>query len=63
MLTLIATVGVLILGSVFSDATAALVCRRLPGFSYDATISLLIGLLVVTAFALGLVVMYLLLKL
>lgn len=52
----------LILGGVFAEPITVLIRRRVPHFSYEGEVFLLWGLLVVAAFALGLMVMYLILR-
>jgi hypothetical protein len=61
-LALIVMIAILLLGGVFSEPITALIHRRLPGFSYEGDRFLLWGLLIIAAFAFGLMVMYLLLR-
>jgi hypothetical protein len=53
---------VLILGGLLSDRVTLVVRRFAPRFWFDGELYLLWGLLVWTAFAMGLVVMYVLLR-
>ncbi len=62
ILTILAVTVLLILGGIFAEPIAAHVRRRVPDFSYEGEGFLLWGLVLLAAFALGLVVMYLLLK-
>jgi hypothetical protein len=62
LLMVIVAIGVLICGGLLSERITAVVHRRAPRFRYDGEIFLLWGLLVVAAFALGLMVMYLLIR-
>ncbi len=59
MLSMIAMVT---LGGVYAQQIVAIFRRRVPGFTYEGELFLMWGLVLVAAFALGLVVMYLLLK-
>jgi len=63
LLAILVVVMVLILGGVFAEPITLAVRRRFPGFSYEGDTVLLVGLLALAAFAVGLVVMYLLLRL
>jgi hypothetical protein len=60
-LALIVMIGILILGGVFAEPIAALVHRRFSGVSYEGEQFMVWGALIITAFALGLVIMYLIL--
>lgn len=62
ILTILAMTVLLILGGIFAEPIAAQARRRIPDFSYEGEGFLLWGLVLLAAFALGLVVMYLLLK-
>lgn len=62
LLALILALVLLLLGGVFAEPIAARIRRRVPNFSYEGETFLLWGLFFVAAFALGLVVMYLVLK-
>lgn len=53
---------ILVLGGVFAEPIVTLIHRRVPNFSYEGGAFLLWGLLLATAFAFGLVVMYMFLK-
>jgi hypothetical protein len=59
---ILVAVLVLVLGGVFAEPIVALIRRRVPNFSYEGGVFLLWGLLIATAFAFGLVVMYVLVK-
>jgi len=61
-LVILVAIAVLLLGGVFSETIVAVIRRRFPSFSYEGDIFLLIGLLALAAFAVGLVVMYVLLR-
>lgn len=61
-LVILVAIIVLIVGGVFSEPIIAMIRRRFPGFSYEGETFLLAGLLALAAFAVGLVVMYLLLR-
>lgn len=56
-------ITILILGGVFSDPITRYIRRRIPHFTYEGETLMLWGLLIATAFVLGLMVMYLLLRL
>jgi len=62
LVALIVMMLTLVLGGVFSDSIAALVRRRIPSFSYEGATLLMTGLLILAAFATGLTIMYLLLR-
>jgi hypothetical protein len=62
LLAILVIVMVLILGGVFAEPITLAVRRRFPGFSYEGDTVLLVGLLILAAFTVGLVVMYLLLR-
>lgn len=51
----------LVLGGVYPEPIIKVINRRVPSFSYQGEVFLLWGLFIVTAFAFGLIVMYLLL--
>lgn len=59
---LVVIIAVLIMGGIFSEPIAAFVRRRLPGFTYEGEVFLIFGSLVIAAFIIGLVVMYILLR-
>ena len=61
ILAILVVVFVIFLGSFFSEPISKLVQRLIPDFSYESETFLLAGLLVIAAFAIGLVVMYVLL--
>ena len=63
LLAILVVVAALMVGGVFADRIILLVRRRFPGFSYEGDAVLLVGLLSLASFAVGLVVMYLLLRL
>jgi len=63
LLAILVVVMALILGGVFAEPVTLAVRRRFPGFSYEGDTVLLVGLLTLAAFAAGLVVMYVLLRL
>ena len=63
LLAVLVVMLALILGGVFSEPITLAVRRRFRGFSYEGDTVLLVGLLTLAAFAAGLVVMYLLLRL
>ena len=63
LLAILVVVTVLILGGVLAEPITLAVRRRFPGFSYAGDTVLLVGLLTLAAFAAGLVVMYVLLRL
>jgi hypothetical protein len=60
LLALIVASNVLLLSGVFSEVTWVLIQRHFPRLSRESAAFLLVGLLVVSAFATGLVVMRLL---
>ncbi len=62
LLAILAAALVLILGGVFAERITHAVRRRFPGFSYESDTVVLVGLLTLAAFAAGLVVMYVLLR-
>jgi hypothetical protein len=62
LFTVVLILGFLIVTGVFAEPIVALVRRRVPNFSYEGETFLLWGLLLLTTFGLGLVVMYLLLR-
>lgn len=62
LLVLIIMMGLLIVGGLFSTPLMAFIHRRLPNFSAEGDTFLLGGGLMMAAFILGLVVMYLLLR-
>lgn len=55
-------IGLLILGGVLSETIIAIVRRRFPHFSYEGDNFLLWGGMVLSAFTLGMLLMYLLLR-
>ncbi len=59
---MLAIIVLLALGGVYSDQVVTVVRRRIPNFSYEGELFLMWGLVLVATFALGLVVMYLLLR-
>ena len=61
-LTILTAIILLILGGVFAEPIARSIRRRIPNFSYEGELFLIWGTLVLSAFTLGLVVMYLLSK-
>lgn len=63
LLTVVIIIGLLILGGVFVEPITALIRQRFPGFAYEGDTFLIWGGLVISAFVLGLLVMYLLLRL
>ncbi len=58
-LLLVVAMTMLVIGSVFSEPIVAAIRLRVPSFRYEAWMVMLIGLLLVMAFSIGLVVMYL----
>jgi len=60
LLTLIVAGDVLLLSGMFSEVTLVLIQRRFPRLSRESAAFLLVGLLIVSAFAAGLAVMHLL---
>ena len=63
LLAILVIMLALTLGGVFAGPITLAVRRRFPGFSYEGDTVLLVGLLTLTAFTVGLVVMYVLLRL
>jgi hypothetical protein len=63
LLIVFAVVMIAIVGGVFPGPIIALIRRRVPNFSYEGAVFMLWGLLISTAFAFGLVMMYLLMTL
>lgn len=61
-LVILVAMAILIMGGVYSETITAYIRRRFPSFSYEGETFLLVGLLALAAFAVGLVVMYLLLR-
>ncbi len=59
---MLSIIVLLALGGIYADQVVAIVRRRVPSFSYEGELFLMWGLVLVATFALGLVVMYLLLK-
>ncbi len=59
---MLSIIGLLAVGGIYADQVDAIVRRRLPNFSYEGELFLMWGLVLVATFALGLVVMYLLLR-
>ena len=62
LLAILVVVAALVVGGVFADRIILVVRRRFPCFSYEGDTVLLVGLLSLASFAVGLVVMYLLLR-
>jgi hypothetical protein len=62
LLVLIIIIGLLIMAGLFSNSIMAFIHRRLPHFSGEDDTFLLWSGLIVTAFILGLLVMYVLLR-
>jgi hypothetical protein len=60
-LALIVMIGIIILGGIFAEPIAVLIHRRFSGVSYEAEQFMVWGALVISAFAMGLVIMYLIL--
>ena len=58
---LIIVIGLLILGGVCAEPIAAFIHRRFSNFSYEGDIFMVWGGLILSAFVMGLLVMYLLL--
>ncbi|GIK42926.1 MAG: hypothetical protein BroJett011_67590 [Chloroflexota bacterium] len=61
LLALVIAIGLLIIGGVFSEPIAAFIYRRFSNFSYEGDTVMMWGGLMLAAFVLGLLVMYLLL--
>jgi hypothetical protein len=61
LLALVIAIGLLIIGGVFAEPIAAFIHRRFSSFSYEGDTFMVWGGLMLTAFVLGLLVMYLLL--
>lgn len=61
LLSMLALVALLTFSGVYSEAFVARIRRRAPSFSLEGDVFLMWGLVLVAAFGLGLVVMYLLL--
>ncbi len=59
---MLSIIVLLALGGIYADQVVAVVRRRVPNFSYEGELFLMWGLVLVATFALGLVVMYLLLR-
>jgi hypothetical protein len=62
LIGLVVAIGVLVIGGVFSEPISSVIRRRVPDFSYEGEMFLLRGALVIAAFSIGLIVMYLLLR-
>jgi hypothetical protein len=62
LLVLIIIIGLLIMGGLFSNPIMAFIHRRLPNFSGEGDMFLLWSGLIVAAFILGLLVMYVVLR-
>lgn len=60
--SLLSLIAMVTLGGLYAEQIVVLVRRRMPSFSYQGELFLLWGLAILAAFALGLVVMYLLLR-
>ncbi len=60
---LIITIVLLILGSVFSESVITLIHRRVPNFSYEGETLLLLGSAIIAVLVIGLIVLYLLIRL
>ncbi len=56
----VCAIAVLVLGGLYSERITALIRHRAPRFWFEGEVFILWGLLVIAAFALGLMVMYLL---
>lgn len=61
LLVLVIAIGLLIVGGVFAEPITTFIHRRFLGFSYEGDVFIVWGGLMLTAFVLGLLVMYLLL--
>ncbi len=61
-IAMLSIIVLLALGGIYSDQVVAVVRRRVPNFSYEGELFLMWGLGLVATFALGLVVMYMLLR-
>jgi uncharacterized membrane protein len=61
LIGLVVVIGILVIGGVFSEPISRFIRRRVPDFSYEGEVFLLWGALVIAAFSIGLIVMYLLL--
>ena len=62
ILAILFSVVLLVVGGVFAEPISAPLRRHFPNFKYDGQTFLLVGLLAASAFAFGMVVMYLILK-
>jgi hypothetical protein len=62
LLALVIAIGLLVLGGVFAEPIAAFIHRRFSSFSYEGDTFMVWGGLMLTAFVLGLLIMYLLLR-
>lgn len=62
LFAMLVMIVLLALGSIYSDQVISVVRRRVPSFSYEGDMFLIWGLMLAATFALGLVVMYLLLR-
>jgi len=61
-LAILTAIILLILGGVFAEPITHSIRRRIPNFTYEGELLVIWGTLVLAAFALGMVVMYLLAK-
>lgn len=62
LLTLVIAIGLLIIGGIYAEFIAAFIHRRFSNFSFKGDTFMVWGGLILTAFVLGLLVMYLLLR-
>ncbi len=58
----VVAIGLLIVGGVFAEPIAAFIHRRFSSFSYEGDTFMMWGGLLLAAFVLGLLVMYVLLR-
>ena len=62
LIGLVVAIGILVIGGIFSEPISRFIRRRVPGFSYEGDGFLLWGALLIAAFSIGLMVMYLLMR-
>ncbi len=56
------SIGILILVGVFAERITAIIRRRAPRLGFEGVVFVLWGLLVIASFALGLTIMYILMR-
>ncbi len=62
LLAMLLVIALFSLGGIYSERITAVIRRRSPDFAFEGDLLMMWGLVLVAAFALGLVVMYLILR-